>query len=463
MQKNSWLNNFHLTSNIEHLEFPAIGTPENLAVISTLTQLDNSQWWSPEKINENQFKQLFSLFKHAIKTVPHYKDYPVPTSVSGLMEIWQSLPILERADIGGQGEALVSSKTPRSHGGIGTQYTSGSTGQPIAVKNTALSRVFWRAFTARDHIWHERDPGWKLGHIRIAKKGQAKYPGTTGMGWGSLKGKAELFKTGPIAGLNINSTLEQQAEWLLRTDPEFLITYPSLIQRLAEYCIKKKIRPKKLRQVETISEVLTPKVRELCHEAFGVKIVDLYSTRELGYLGLQCPENDHYHVQSEGVLLEVVDEEGKACPPGLPGKILVTPLHNFAMPLIRYAVGDYGVMGEACSCGRGLPVLKSILGRERNRLRHPDGSHRWIALSAKDYKALLTIAPVKEYQIIQRSLTKLDLNLAVDNKLTKDQKEKLTKWAQSALHFPAEINVYGHKTLERSANGKLELFKSLIE
>ena len=107
--------------------------------------------------------------------------------------------------------------------------------------------------------------------------------------------------------------------------------------------------------------------------------------------------------------------------------------------------------------------MKSILGRERNRLRHPDGSHRWIAVSAKDYKKMLLIAPIKEYQIVQKSLTQLDLNVAVDEKLTQDQCDKLSKWAQSALQFPANVKVYGHKELERSANGKLELFKSLIE
>ncbi len=463
MQGSNWLNDVEITSAIQHLEFPRLGTPVNMAVASALTQMENSQWWSLEKIQEVQFRQLFQLITHAIHTVPHYKDLVLPGSPEELLNIWHDIPILERGDIGGQGDSLVSTKPPRSHGKITTQFTSGSTGQPIAVKNTQLSRIFWRAFTTRDHIWHGRDPKWKLGHIRIAKKGQAEYPGTKGMGWGASKGRNALIKTGPVAGLNINATIEQQAEWLMRTDPEFLITYPSLIQRLAEYCLKKGLRPEKLQQVETISEVLTDKVRLLCQEAFGVKIVDLYSTRELGYLGLQCPDNNHYHIQSEGVFLEVVDEEGKTCPPGFPGKILVTPLHNFAMPLIRYAVGDYGVLGEPCSCGRGLPVLKSILGRERNRLRQPDGTYRWIAVSATGYGVLLDIAPIREYQIVQTSLEQLVFNVAVEKDLTQEQSDKISKWAQLSLHFPGEIIVHSHRELERSANGKLELFKSLIK
>ncbi|MEH6633393.1 MAG: AMP-binding protein [Halopseudomonas aestusnigri] len=434
-----------------------------MAVTAALTQMENSQWWPAERILEVQFRQLFQLMTHAVKTVPHYKGLTLPSSPEELLKVWHDIPILERGDIGGQGAALQSNKIPRSHGRTNVQFTSGSTGQPIGVKNTALSRIFWRAFTTRDHIWHKRNPKWKLGHIRVAKKGQAAYPGTKGMGWGALKGRDALIKTGPNAGLNINASIEQQAEWLMRTNPEFLITYPSIIQRLAEHCLKKGLRPDKLQQVETISEVLTDKVRSLCRKAFGVDIVDLYSTRELGYLGLQCPDNEHYHVQSEGVFLEVVDEDGVGCAPGVVGKILITPLHNFAMPLIRYAVGDYGVLGEPCSCGRGLPVLKSILGRERNRLRHPDGSYRWIAISAKDYGKLLEIAPVREYQIVQISLERLEFNVAVEVDLTKDQITKLNAWARSALNFPKEIVVKSYPELERSSNGKLELFKSLIE
>ncbi|WP_120495295.1 phenylacetate--CoA ligase family protein [Kiloniella sp. EL199] len=463
LKNSNWLNRYQITSAMPHLEFPKLGTPTNMAVISALTQMENSQWWSADEIKEVQFTQLYQLIRHAIKTVPYYKELNVPKNAEDLQRIWHDIPILERGNIVGKSDDLVSLHPPRSHGKINTQYTSGSTGQPIGVKNTQLSRIFWRAFTTRDHIWHERDPNWKLGHIRVAKKGTAEYPGTVGQGWGALKGKNALIETGPIAGLNINTRVEDQAEWLVRNDPDFLITYPSVIQKLAEYCSKNKIQPSNLKQVETISEVLTDKVRKLVYRAFGVKIVDLYSTRELGYLGLQCPENNHYHVQSEGVYLEVVDDEGKPCPIGVPGKIVVTPLHNFVMPLVRYAVGDYGVMGESCSCGRGLPVLKSILGRERNRLRQPDGQYRWIAISAKEYGELLEIAPIREYQIIQVSFEKLELNVAVYGELSEQQFQKLSIWAKKALSFEGEVVVNCYADLERAANGKLELFKSLVE
>ncbi|MCZ4280040.1 AMP-binding protein [Kiloniella laminariae] len=460
---NNWLSRYELNCAVPHLAFPVISTASNLAVISSLTQLENTQWWTPEKIREMQFKQLYQLVQHSQKTVPFYKDYPKADSPEHLAEIWQEYPVLARGDINANQTTLTSGKLLKAHGSVTTKYTSGSTGQPIGVKNTALSGVFWRAFTLRDHIWHQRNPDWKLGHIRISKTGQAVYPGVTGHGWSSERGANALIRTGPTAGLNINTPVEQQGKWLLDNDPDFLITFPSIIHRLAQHFLDKGLKANRLRQIETISEIMTEETRAICRKAFGIELVDLYSTRELGYLALQCPEHPHYHVQSEGVFLEVVNDDGSPCLPGQPGKVLVTPLHNFAMPLIRYAVGDYAVLGPPCACGRGLPVLERILGRERNRLRHPDGSYRWISISATDNGKLLAIAPIQEYQIIQNSLTELEFRIAVPEDPAPDQIRQLQEWARSALHFPATITIIAQRRLERSANGKLELFKSLID
>ena len=93
-------------------------------------------------------------------------------------------------------------------------------------------------------------------------------------------------------------------------------------------------------------------------------VVDIYSCTEAGYLAFSCPEQGNLHVQAESVIVEVLDRAGKPCAPGEEGEVVVTPLLNFAMPLIRYAVGDRAVVGEPCACGRGLPTLKTV-GRSR--------------------------------------------------------------------------------------------------
>jgi phenylacetate-coenzyme A ligase PaaK-like adenylate-forming protein len=96
---------------------------------------------------------------------------------------------------------------------------------------------------------------------------------------------------------------------------------------------------------------------------WDVPLTDLYAADEAGCIALQCPDHEHYHVQSESVLVEVLDVEGRACAPGAVGRVVVTTLQNFAMPLVRYDIGDVAEAGDPCPCGRGLPVLRRIARR----------------------------------------------------------------------------------------------------
>src|SRR3546814_16158281 len=105
----------------------------------------------------------------------------------------------------------------------------------------------------------------------------------------------------------------------------------------------------------------------------------MYSSQECGYFALQAPGHDHYLVQAEVVLLEVLRADGSPCEPGETGRVVVTPLTNYAMPLLRYEIGDFATVGAASPCGRGLPVLDRILGRVRNMLVPPDRQRHWTA------------------------------------------------------------------------------------
>jgi phenylacetate-CoA ligase len=97
------------------------------------------------------------------------------------------------------------------------------------------------------------------------------------------------------------------------------------------------------------------------------------------------------------------------------GRVVITDLHNFATPLIRYDLGDLAVAEGPCACGRGLPRIRRILGRQRNFLRLPDGRRYWPLVGAFGYR---DIAPVRQYQIVQRSLERVTLRLAVERPLS---------------------------------------------
>jgi phenylacetate-CoA ligase len=190
-----------------------------------------------------------------------------------------------------------------------------------------------------------------------------------------------------------------------------------------------------------------------------VPLTDLYSCREAGYLALQCPGREHYHVQAEGVYLEILRADGSACAPGETGQVVITVLHNFALPLIRYAIGDHAEAGAACDCGRGLPVIRRILGRVRNMLRLPDGGVRYPRFGETQFAL---VAPVRQFQVIQRSLREIEVALVVARVLSAGEEDALRALVAKNLGAVFDIRFSYHDEIQRLPSGKYEDFRSEV-
>ena len=449
-------------SSIAGNTWPGVPHGRGAALLAMQFQLERSQWWPPEILRRQQFRQLSAVLGHALATVPYYRTRFAGLSFDPARGIdesdWARLPLLTRKDIQEAGGSLSSAAVPEAHGKVHSTSTSGSTGMPVTTKGTQLTQFFWLSFTLRDQLWHDFEVSGKLAAIRFSPRGAAGYPkGASMAGWDPATDPA--FATGPAVFLSINTPVEQQMEWLQRENPHYLITYPSNLAALLSYCRDTGARVPNLRFVETLAEILHPDVRAACREVWGVKVVDMYSSQEVGYMALQCPEHEHYHVQSENVLLEVLDDEGRPCAPGETGRIVVTPLHNFAMPLIRYSIGDYAAVGEPCPCGRGLPVLARVLGRVRNMLTLPSGERLWPYFGGNKF---VEVAPVSQYQIVQRSLIELEVRVVPIRPLTDEDEARIRDVIEGEVGAGFSISFSYPQEIGRSKGGKFEDFRSEI-
>ncbi len=184
-------------------------------------------------------------------------------------------------------------------------------------------------------------------------------------------------------------------------------------------------------------------------------MADMYSAEEVGYIALQCPEHEHYHVQAENLLVEILDESDRPCPPGAIGRVVLSTLHNFAMPLIRYEIGDYAEPGEPCPCGRGLPVIRRILGRERNLMACPDGQRRFPVFPAGNW---MHIAPIRQIQIVQKTVDHLELRLAISTELRREEQEELKGVLRKSLGFPFRFTFAYYEEIPSGPGGKYEDF-----
>lgn len=446
-----------MKSSLPELAWPPLPSGPAASMLAMLRYLDESQWWDADRLIESQLRQAERLVAHAIVSSPFSADRLARFAGSGpiTMERWRELPLLTRADIQEAGDLLHCRQSPIEHGEIFSTTTSGSTGQPVTTQGTGLTQFFYNVLTLRDHHWHKRSVEGTHAIIRVLD-----FPAEGGVDrpdWGGPFN--QIYTTGQSSLISLLVDVSKQAEWLKRVNPHYLLTYPSNLKALLEIFAHEGAVLTNLQQVRTIGETLAPEVTEACRNVWNVPLVDLYSSQEVGYIAMQCPDGDCYHAQSENLLVEILDESGNPCTPGQVGQVVVTALHNFATPLVRYAIGDYAEAGEPCLCGRGLPSLRRILGRRRNLLTLPTGERFWPIFGTRTFR---DISPsIRQYQVIQSEIDRLEVRLITDELLSDDIERKLRELVVRTVGYPFNVDFVYPREIKIVA-GKHEEFRSEI-
>lgn len=439
-------------SAVAGIGWPAVGSDGAAHLLALLYQLEHSQWQPVEWLRERQLGQLRLLLSHALQQVPFYTHSLAGLRADGLdWEAFRQLPVLGREALQQNFDRLRSTTLPPGHGTATVAQSTGSTGRPVRFQRTGITQLIWNALTLREHLWHARDFSGRLAAIRV-KVVDRSWPD-----WGVPV--AAVFRTGTAATLNVGTDLERQLDWLLHEDPDYLITHTSNLAALASLSQARGRRPTRLRQARCFSEVLQPEVRAAVRAAWGVGIADTYSCEEAGYIALQCPQHEHYHVQAESLLVEILDEAGQPCAPGQTGRVVLTTLHNFALPLIRYELGDYAEVGPPCDCGRGLPVLARIHGRRRNMIVLPDGRRYWPTFPAPLW---LQFEPIRQYQLVQTAADSIVLNCVLSGPLAAADISRLTEALQQRLGHPFAIEIRPVDRIDRGPGNKFEDFISRV-
>ena len=432
--------------------WPAFVDDASARMLALQYQFEQSQWWPEERLRVLQLAQFNQVFRHAVATVPFYRERFAswPSGITS-WEQYRELPVSTRREIQLAGDGMHSTAPPPAHGPLVTTQSTGSTASPLVTQGTAWTQIMWRAMLLREHVWHDRDLRGKLAAIRSnTVDGEAP-------NWGTA---TSAFVTGPSLVRSLSIDLDEQLRWLVAEDPDYVLGFATNMRALAVRSSELGVRLPLLKQVRTYGEVLQPDARDIVRAAWGVEIVDSYSSEELGYIGLQCPQSEHYHVQSESLIVEVLDAVGKPCLPGETGQVTVSTLHNFAMPLLRYASGDYAEVGEPCPCGRGLPVLTRIAGRQRNMILRPDGVRQWPVFPMS---AWFDIAPVLQIQLVQDAIDHVEARLVMKREFSGDEAERLIAALQGCLDYPFRITLRRVDSIPRGAGQKYEDFVSLVE
>jgi phenylacetate-CoA ligase len=441
-------------SALREFAWPAVPGAAASSMLAMQWQLEESQWWPREVLLEHQFRQLRALVSHAVAHVPYYRDALREANLGSAADLdprsFRRWPILRKRDVRPNEAALTASVLPPSHGRRTYTHTTGSTGEPTRVAHTEVTQFFTDALSIHDHLLHDRNLTQKYAVIKSSVK-RASQPG-----WGLINA---LFATGPGVQQSSSIDVDAQLDWLMEERPAYLQSYSSNLLALVRHSALTGKVPSGIRQLIGYGDMPPADLPSLAKDVWNAQFVATYSTMELGPIASQCPGHSHYLVHAPVVYVEVIGDDGEPCAPGETGRVVATALHNFAMPLIRYEIGDYAEVGDPCPTGRGLPTLRRIVGRYRNMLRHPDGKRTWPSFPGELW---IRVAPVRKVRLVQTALSNLDVQYVMQRDLNEEEMAILRSELVKKLGSPFAISFRREFALERTPGDKWEDFVSQV-
>ena len=397
---------------------------------------------------------LEKLARHVRLQVPVFADRVRPLFYGDEFRLkgWRDVPILTRQELRAAAPTLDAITPPAEMGHTRPFSTSGSTGEPVMGRHTAVSSAVITCMRERLFRWHRFDPEKRMAFIFLLGSPEASGPEGAGGGNWSVLGQ-----NGASHSFELLTSIDRQIDWLKRVRPDYLATSSSNLHELA-IAARRAGLDIKIEAGVAVSSRLYPEIRALAADVFGMRAVEAYGSEETGFMAVQCDESELLHVCADHVIVEVVDDDGDPVGRGGSGRVVVTDLHNFATPLLRYEIGDLAdTSGTLCPCGRTLPVLRSIAGRVRRSIVFPDGSrinpHMVIkALQATD------LLPTVHYQIVQTAPDAFQVRYVPERVAVQPDEDSIREKFRIMVHPDARVSFAPVERIERAANGKFEDF-----
>ena len=380
--------------------FPLLDRLNGTRIDRLLSQLLESEHLSPAEMRSRQETAAAKVVETTRARSAFYRrlwsgERPgLPSAYPPL----DGLPIVTKSDLAAARDEFPLTDTP---GKVLTCVTSGSTGKPMTFHRSVEQESWFWALRFRIWGWAGYRPGDPYLTVNLNPR----------LAW-KKKLQDRLFRCAYLTFNADNLDAERITETLRGRRIRHLNGFSSSLFVLAQHMLDRGLSAPTVEGVTATGDALFSVYREAIEAAFGLRVLDYYGAGGEGvHLASQCIESgSRYHIHPENAVLELLDDQGPA-PPGRPGRIVVTQLHNDAMPLVRYELGDVAVPapeGTRCTCGRTLPMLERLEGRMPDLITVADGTflvpHFFVVL----FKGLQDI---HRYQIHQREPDRMVVRL----------------------------------------------------
>jgi phenylacetate-CoA ligase len=411
-------------------------------------ELQASQWYPQQRIEEIQLAKLRRLVEHAHGTVPLYKEMMdakgvKPSDITQLEDI-KKLPIITKKDFREGFPERCTSKAVQRDKWI-LDSTSGSTGNPFQFIKDSVFLDYRLANTLRNYTWTRMMLGSRMMSL-----------------WGyhetRLAGKVldSMMRTKYLSAFDVEDNYREYYRKIRNYKPYLIAAYSSSVTHFARLLSQNGLTDLHIPVVISCAETLYPNNRALIEQVLHSQVFNRYGTRELGDVAHECDHHSGLHINAESYVAEVAKESNS----DKHGKLIVTNLTNFTMPFIRYDTEDYATSSdEKCTCGRSLPMLMSVDGRVVDFIKLPSGrelSFLFFNHFFEQYGAYL-----RQFQVVQDKRNHITINLVTTSSYDKWNERTILRGIHSALGAEMQITINKVDRIEREKSGKTRPVKRL--
>ncbi len=411
----------------------------------------------PQDFRQFQERRLESILEHAAVAVPFYRER-VPERRPALRDF----PILTKADVRTSFSDLMTEELRLEYTGAKRKAayswiavkTGGSTGVPTTVIHDREYRDRGRA----GRLYSRSLCGFPLGTPYFRLWGSMQEINQARTSW---KDRAQAYLSDEIW---LNAFRMEERDILRHistinsTAPEHMMAYVDAAVELARFAQDRHMNMKPLRGIMSCAGTLTPSARTTLQNAFQAQIHNQYGSRDCGGIACEC-DHGRLHVYGNNLLLEVVDDRGDPAPADRSGRLLVTLLGNRSFPLIRYEIGDVGVMDNRdCECGRPFPLLARVEGRTIEFLRSTKGGYVSPLYVIHLVGVVHNPGLLRRFQLVQRSavefILKLELERGASQECYLETVKLLERDLKAVLGTDAQLRISKVAEIPPTASGK---------
>jgi len=334
-------------------------------------ELDRSQWLRRDELEAIQLQALRRLVAHAWEHCPYYRDAwralgLDPAALSAL-DGFRGWPLTDQNTIRAN-RPTMRAQVPGMR--LISKATGGSTGIPLELDLDTDSHDRRVAASFRGYSWASAEPGTRQLYLWGGAVGDLPWRKRLKNRWYERlyrRRVLDCFHFGP-------DRADEFVAELNRYRPDVIVAYTNPLYEFARVLDESGVRPFSPTSIVVGAEKLHGFQRAVIERVFRAPVFETYGSREFMLIAAECDRHSGLHVTAEQLLVEILDEDGAPVPAGAEGNVVITDLYNYGMPFLRYANGDRAIAGaEACPCGRGLPLLREVVGRRLDVLTTGDG------------------------------------------------------------------------------------------